>query len=292
MMTWDRLAQPPKLTSSKILDLALRSRRRLGEWGVRAGSPNRLDGAIELLRTCQQRAVDLHTADAVTLDRVADATRLAIEMHVATHGIAEATEETVRKTTIALGGHAVAEAEQNHLARNTQHELYVHGLLNAGGGRAWFQEPPDIRFDYDGEQIGAAAKRIWSPDQLRRRLGEGAGQIEAAGIRGIIALNVETYLAGLQPTANDDLLAKGSRFEEAIERLRGHGPYLAGKKHILGVLALGTAVGWAVGKHVEVAASVYTWLWLIGDTDEDSRLAQAWFANWRGRLDAWMSENY
>jgi hypothetical protein len=69
-------------------------------------------------------------------------------------------------------------------------------LLTKSGIRAELQEPPDIIWHSDSTDSGIACKKIYSPDQVAKRVREAAGQIAKANLDGLIALNVDDLLPG------------------------------------------------------------------------------------------------
>lgn len=90
----------------------------------------------------------------------------------------------------ALSGAATALEDSNPLARNTQFELFVGGLLKKAGYDPVFREP-DILFTLDGTQVGVAAKRLTSGKKFFKRLREGGNQLKRAGLWGLVAMNLD-----------------------------------------------------------------------------------------------------
>ena len=271
---WRRLGYQPRLTQGRMHDCAIRVLRRLDEWGVNCPVGSRLPRIEALLAEREIKGADLRADPDLEL-LLAEAHRSTFEFYLATHGFEETpSEEYLQKLRIALGGADLPRNEDRHWNRDIQFELYVFGLLRAGGVNAWFDERPDIRFVYGREVLGMAVKRIWSLEQAHGALSEAARQIDNSGLRGVIAANVQEYINGIPDS--EDLHVRGGAFNDHIERLHGQFPYLTGKPHVAGLLSCGIGVEWgddAEGVRRLKMAMVSQMLAIGGDADEA-------FTNW------------
>jgi hypothetical protein len=77
------------------------------------------------------------------------------------------------------------------LAKDTEWECLVAGLLAAGGLNTAFAEPPDIHFSGVGRSIGVACKKIYSLSNARKQISKGLKQIAKSSIPGILALSLD-----------------------------------------------------------------------------------------------------
>jgi hypothetical protein len=197
----------------------------------------------------------------------------------------------LKKFQAALGGADLPDDEEQHRARDIQFELYVHGLLHAGGVRPWFDESPDIRFNYDGQEIGVAVKRLWSQEGAHKNLSGAAAQVAASGIPGIVATNSQQYLSGVP--ADDDAHVRGADFNERVARLHGQFPYLAGKPHVLGLMVCGTGAEWGEtsGARLQLRMASYNQLFVLSTTTTDDITAQSFHDSIGARLRDWYREN-
>jgi hypothetical protein len=223
--------------------------------------------------------------------RIGEGARLITELHQATHARPERPpDDVVEKFRIAVEGADLAEEESSHLARDTQFELYVWGLFNAGNVPCRFGEP-DLVCGIGQEEIGIAAKRIWSTEQAKKRLSSAAEQIERSGRRGLVAVNAQEYLSAAATLGELD--EKGTAFNADIVRLHGHLPYLARKPHVLGLIVCGTTYSWptlADGGR-EVKFTLYTQLMLFPNDDAEETFLRRFFSDHGDALRVWMQYN-
>jgi hypothetical protein len=291
--SWGRLGNPT-LTPGQIADRGRRSLRRLREWDVRIPPGCRLERATALLESTRMDFEGMRNASDDLMARIAEGARTILELHTATHAAPRRpSEDVLRKLAVAITGSDLPGEEATHGARDTQFELLVWGLMRAGGlASCHFDESPDLRLDYGDEPVGIAAKRIWSPDQARKRLSHAADQIAASGIRGFIAVNAQEYLSA-EAALGDDLAEKGAVFNHEVRRLHGHLPYIAKKPHVIGLIVCGTAVGWhrlPDGRPKTDLSSYFTMIGLA-DSPEDEAFASAFMGDLRDRLTEWMAYN-
>ena len=287
---WGSFGTFPTMTSGKLADLGRRVLNRLDEWDVQLPAQNRFQRAAELLQqTAEGGALDPDDEDCL-LD-LGEAGRTVTEMYVATHGVSGVPEpEVAEKVREAGKGADRSEDESYHHARNIQFELYLHGLFHAGGVDIVLQEPPDLVIHYGNEQVGIAAKRVWSPNQAHKRLSDAARQIADSGLRGIIAINVERYLDGIGTSA--DLDEKGREFNAHVARLRGQLPYLEKKEHVIGLLAVGTAFEWdPTSAPPRLHMSNFTQMLLIANDEREETFGNYFWERFRTSVSGWMFAN-
>ena len=227
---WSRLGQPT-VTGSQLADKGRRAVRRLGEWGITVPPGSRLLRAIDIVdRRIGEtfEAPEVETAAAQTI----------LDFYLITHAQADKPPSPVlERLAEALSGGDRVTSDSDRRPRDVQFELEVWAVFRVGGVDISFREP-DLIFQMGAQTIGIAAKRIWSVEQAHKRLSEAAEQIERAGLRGMIATNVQEYLNGVE--ADLDLASKGKAFDVDVRRLHGQMPYLAGKKHVIGIMLRGT----------------------------------------------------
>jgi hypothetical protein len=243
---WGRLARP-ELTSGQVADKARRALRRFRDWRVDLPSGNRLERAAQRLEAAHERLLGEESEDG---ELIGDAARTALDFYLVSNCDDEPPDDLLigKVREAAEGGDRPSRPGDRH-ARDIQFELTIWGMLRVGGTGARLAEP-DVRFRLGSEELGVAAKRIWSLEQAKQRLSNGAAQIAESGLRGLIATNVQRYLE--PSTALGELGEKGAAFGSDVSRLHGHLPYLMGKRHVVGLWLSGSAVapgegGGAVG---------------------------------------------
>jgi hypothetical protein len=217
------------------------TRERLRAFGVPFPAGNRLQLAQGLLRELQGGRVTL-TADSASVDRVTEAQWTILEQYVATRGLGSPDRQLLNversKFEEMLSGAETAETDRNHLARNTQFELYMMALFKMGDVRAMLAEP-DLLIDYCGALRGVAAKRVRSFRQAVRRAKEASDQLRANGCLGFIAVNVDVLLK-LRPglPGPETTLAERLDVVNQVEAL------MAEQEHVLGTITLGRDAIW------------------------------------------------
>ena len=77
----------------------------------------------------------------------------------------------IQKIEESLTGSDVADEEVESPGRDAQFELFVLATLVMGDVCAWIEEP-DLRFLYNRQEVGLAAKRVKGPQKLRQRFSE------------------------------------------------------------------------------------------------------------------------
>lgn len=288
---WQRFAHVPRMRPSKAHDLLLRSIRRLGDWDIKLPPDSRIARAERVLA----RWTDTDETPKEVRDRalIAEGIRTAAEFYMATHGRSGApSEELLRKSRQALSGADLPVEEKYHFGRDIQFELNVHGVLAAGGVRPWFDERPDIRFSFGNTELGVAVKRLWSQERAHNQLSDAAGQIAAAGLRGIIATNVQEYLAVLP--AEEAIQVRGDAFNRQVARLHGQFPYLFGKQHIVGMMLAGTVAEWSdqdESRPPQLRIATYNQILTIANDDAEQAELEQFFSPIELSLRRWIELN-
>jgi len=150
----------------------------------------------------------------------------------------------VRKIEESLTGADVADEEVNSPGRDTQFELFMHALLVMGDVRVWIAEP-DLKFLYNGQEVGIAAKRVKRPRKLRPRFNDAVKQIEQSGVRGFVGVNADLLVRHLGSEGHAaELLA---RFEERVEVLKRIDDDFVSHPLVMGRLVFGTDAVWDLG---------------------------------------------
>jgi hypothetical protein len=251
--TWKRLGNP-RFTAGQIADKGRRATRRLKEWGVSVPHNCRLVRATELIEKVASDAEGLRSLSDDGRNRVGEAARAVFDFYIATHGKnVKPPDLVLHKFEQAIGGSEMIADEKSHPERDTQFELYVWGMLNASGTNCSFHEPPDLICGYGDETVGVAVKRVWSPDQTKKRFSKAGEQIEDTKFRGLIAVNTHEFLSAEEGAP--DLEENGNDFNRDVARLHGHLPDLALKPHVLGLLLCGATFRFAAADFIDV--SVY-----------------------------------
>ena len=149
------------------------------------------------------------------LDRVTEAQWTVIEQYIVARSLGRPgrrlNPDQLRNLNEMLSGTDTPEADRNPLARNIQFELYVGAFFTMGDVPVLIEEP-DLSFDYCGARCGVAAKRVRSFQHAPRRADEGADQIAAARMRGVVAVNVDVLLK-ISPDVPDPEATLGERLE-------------------------------------------------------------------------------
>lgn len=94
---------------------------------------------------------------------------------------------------LAMKGAASPFGESNPLARSRQFELFIASRAAAAGLKPERLEP-DVKLTHQGWEVVIAAKRINSPDKLRKRISEAAKQIDKSKLPGMIFLDYSRAL--------------------------------------------------------------------------------------------------
>jgi hypothetical protein len=142
-----------------------------------------------------------------------------------------------------LSGADTAEGDRNALFRNLQFEGTV-GARFVLGGTAIESAEPDFRFVYHRDKLGLAVKRLTSTAAraLRSRLKEGASQLSRSGLRGFIAVNLDSWSFDLG--GDSDPLSVGKLFEEQLDEVHQSLDVAFERDSVLGVLVFANWSSW------------------------------------------------
>ena len=289
---WFRVSSPLG-SPDRIADKGRRAIRRLKTWGVDLHPQCRLQRAAARLSELAVDWSDLRGASDERLELLGECATACADLYVASHAQSDPPESDIlEKFTVAVNGADMPSDEVDHLARNTQHELYVWGTMVAASAQCVVAEP-DFVVRVDGHEFGIAAKMIWSPDQLRKRLSEAGDQILQSGIPGIVAVNAKQYLASVEET-EPDLALKSKAFNQDVRRVHGHLPYLAKKPHVRGLYLVGSAFYWdrSIPHTTRLYQSVYNQWILFDDDGETVRSEGQVWQTIIDRLKAWHQMNF
>lgn len=216
--------------------------KRLAEFGVPLPAGNRLQRARRLIEDVNSRRIVLAPDNPGLLERLNEAQWTIVEQYVITRALGRPprtiSPAQLRKLEEMLSGADVPGSDRNHLARNTQFELYVGAHLTMGDVRVVMAEP-DLLIDYMGTPCGVAVKRVQSMKQAVRRAQEAADQITAQGIPGIVAINVDVLLS-LTEAEPDPTRA----LDERVAVVRQIEATMAEREHVIATMTIGRSAIW------------------------------------------------
>jgi len=244
-----RVENEPATLGSGLLEVRLReSLDHLAKWfSVEVPIVGRHRLALKMLHRWNQATEPIDLTDRRELRRLTETHRLAWETFVITLAALEDrrrryTPFTRAKLETMLGGDLVEERRDGS-ARNMQFELYVAAWLRLCG-LAVTDGEPDLRLLYGTEEVGIAVKRIRSVnvDQVRKRAGGAAGQIETQNLRGWIALNLDSRFALLDYGQDEDALL--ADFTETFDSVKGALEGTSVEPHVLGFMLFGYVQAW------------------------------------------------
>ncbi|WP_420463138.1 hypothetical protein [Candidatus Palauibacter sp.] len=139
-------------------------------------------------------------------------------------------------------------------ARDTQFELMLGAMFTLGGVDVTSGEP-DLRIEYGEEVVGVAAKRVESlrDDKIKRRAREAERQIRGSGLRGWIAINLDTRFSNVDPTVPEKALLKevNDLFSNVAEVIRTN----TDGGDVIGIMLYGYATVWE--QHTSAEAPRY-----------------------------------
>jgi hypothetical protein len=143
---------------------------------------------------------------------------------------------TAEKLARVVKGPDVSEGNDRS-SRNIEFELYLATRFRLGGIEVLDGEP-DFRFRFGSEILGVAAKRVTSPKvtQVKAALKDAVEQIQRAGLRGVIALNLERRLDGLPASAEDEEVLQ---YVDAVyDAEPGLSKYYEWKPRVFGIISV------------------------------------------------------
>jgi hypothetical protein len=223
-----------RIGSSGFVALAHATIGRLEARGVDLRDARRLYRCDEILRQAHNSALRITRDDPKTLDLVARAVCDIREFYLIARTLPrERNADTEGKLRVVLRGSAKA--------KEYQFEFLLGALLAVAGIKVR-PEPPDLRFQFGGAEWGIAAKRVTSGGQLAKRTQRAVEQLEEQRIRGIIAVNVDAFIRGLDVTEGKD--GRWEEFDTRVARLHRLYPALAEQDSLVGIMAVGQVVEW------------------------------------------------
>lgn len=230
---------------SAQIETANWTRERLAEFGIPFPAGNRLQRAKALLEDVNARRVVLIPDDDSLLDRVAEAQWTIVEQYIVARALGPPGRSLsplmTQKLEEMLSGTDSSEVDLNPLARNIQFEMYVAATLTMGDITVHLAEP-DLVFDYFGARCGLAVKRVRSLRQAPRRADEAADQLVAAGLRGMVAVNVDVALKPAEGSlAPNPTLAERLQVVERIEAR------MAERAEVIATMTFGRDCVWRFG---------------------------------------------
>ena len=244
-----RVDQKPGRIGSGHLETRLRESLDFlsTRFGVSVPKRGRHRAALEILERWNEADVAIDLSDQEELRRITEAHRLAWETFLITVAAVEdrrnhRTPFTPEKLSLMLGGDVVVEGRRG-THRDTQFELFLAAMLRLPGLSVTRGEP-DLRLIYGKEDVGVAVKRIRSlnVDQVQKRAREGAEQIEREGLRGWIALNLDSRFAVVDYAQDEGSLL--ADFSKAFDSVNAALRRPAMKRHVLGFILLGYVYSW------------------------------------------------
>jgi hypothetical protein len=158
----------------------------------------------------------------------------------------------------------------------------MHALLVMGDVRVWIAEP-DLKFLYNGQEVGLAAKRVKRPRKLRPRFNEAVRQIERSGVRGFVGVNADLLVSHLGPEGHAAEL--GARFEERLKALKRIDEDFVSHPLVIGRLVFGTDAIWDLGKdRPTLEGSRFHDYRVYANSEEEARAAEQFFPHMMARI--------
>jgi hypothetical protein len=227
---------------SALIDTVSWTEARLATFGIPIPAGNRLLRARKMLEDVQARRLILSATDDALLNRVTEAQWTIVEQYFATRALGRPgrrlSDTHRRKLEEMLSGTDTPEDDRNHLARNTQFELYIAALFTMGDLPCVLEEP-DLRFEHLGRPHGVAAKRVRSFRKAAKNALKAADQVLASGLPGVVAVNVDVLLkTSATLPGPDTTLADCLAVVEKIERL------MSEREHVVATMTVGRECTW------------------------------------------------
>lgn len=292
--TWYYSPEPWRFGSATIEDLLGKALDYLATIGVRVPPSGRHALALKLLRKANRSSGGMKSLDANERLRLEHAHRTAYEIvliAVASYRLRRHRSTSpflVEKLQQVMGG-AETYGPGRSQARDVQFEMFVAAQLVLGGLEVAKGEP-DIRFKYGYELVGVAVKRLDSLalGQVRHNITDAADQIAGTGLRGWIALNLDTRFEGLPLVANRPTLLK--RFSRAFDSIIPVAARFGSGPHVLGIITYAHLSGWRPANSRRKVPELLIrapFRWLGWESDQAApKLFFADFSEaWRGRIE-------
>ena len=265
---------------------------RYRQLGIRHSPGNRLQQARELLAQFAGTNAPLDSTDEELLHRITESTQTCFEHYLIARSTGTCSgklpPEMVRKLEESLTGAEVADEEVNSPGRDIQFELFVRAFLVMGSVSVWIAEP-DLRFQYNGREVGLAAKRVKRPHKLRRRFKDAVDQIERTRHGGFVAVNADLLVRELGSEANAAEL--GTRFQERLDALKRIDEEFGSRALVMGRLVFGTEAIWHLEKgKPKLELRSFRQYYVYAKSDEEAKAADRFFPPLRARIDERMQQ--
>lgn len=259
---------------------------RYRKLGVSQPPGNRLEESRRFLAQFAGRKAPFDSTDDEFLRRIEECTQTCFEHYLIARSTGPSSgnlpPEIVRKLEESLTGAEVADEEVNSPGRDTQFELFMRALLVMGDVRVWIAEP-DLKFLYNGQEVGLAAKRVKRPRKLRQRFNEAVRQIERSGVRGFVGVNADLLVRHLGSEGHAAEL--GARFEERLKALKRIDEDFVSHPLVIGRLVLGTDTIWDLGKdRPTLEGSRFHDYRVYAKSEEEARAADQFFFPMMSRI--------
>ena len=278
---------PIPVSPSASIAGAERAIDRYRKLGIRQSPGNRLQQARELLAQFAGRNAPLDSEDEELLHRIVESTQTCFEHYLIARSTGTSSgkllPELERKLEESLTGAEVAEDEVNSPGRDTQFELFVRAFLVMGGVSVWIAEP-DLRFQYNGREVGLAAKRVKGPKKLRRRFKDAVDQIEGTGHSGFVAVNADLLVRCLGSEGNAAEL--GARFQDRLDALKRIDEEFVSRPLVMGRLVFGTDAIWHLGEgQPTLEFRSFRQYYVYAKSDQEVEAAERFFSALSARID-------
>jgi hypothetical protein len=241
-VTTELLPQNPgsfKFEPANLVNASTWTLARMRVLGVQVPGGCRLELAGKLVRRVLEGQEAIEPEDSLGVQRLTEAHWTVIEQYTVVRALDQKEDLAkvgIEKLKTMLGGPDIAADETNPIARNTQFELYVGACLAFGGVSLHLKEP-DLTFQYQGTPTGIAVKRVRSSVQLAKRAKEAADQIQASGMPGFVAVNVDQImkLSGA---------SRGVGLDQQVPELAQVEADLCERPGVLGLIGFGHRATW------------------------------------------------
>jgi hypothetical protein len=215
---------------------------------------------------------------------VAEAQRTILSLSIVARSVKAPGPDLVERLSKALEG-PLLPAASGDIARDTEFELTVAGLMTMGGVGVGLGGPDAIAAYPDGD-VGLAAKRISSLAKVRRRISKGVKQLAKDGGRGFVVLNVERQLADVAPT-DDVLKASEAVFDEAKRQAEAVYRSRTDPSPFIGIIGIGFQVTWDLGKVPPMSGiELFLRMHVVSKDPSDRAVARIFWDHLSANIDA------
>jgi hypothetical protein len=288
-------SSPVRRMGSSVLETRLRQALHYLESraGVRVPQTGRHRKALGLLSSINSSGRELDLTDGQLMTRLQYANRDAWELFMIAYAASlrrkrSETPFTIERLQTMMSGSDVGDGADPH-PRNIQFELYVAAMLVLGGAEVRDGEP-DLRMLYGSELVGVAVKRLSSltADQADRNFAKAVEQIERSGLRGLVAVNLDSRLTGTPSTMTVDEQVR--HFERTFNSMEPiFEAYREGHPKVLGYLAFAHISEWVTGSDGSgpprlLEFAPFRWFgW--PNSDEETKLYHVFSDEWQSRVE-------